>query len=302
MYAECRIREQATHEKRIFKYSITHGTWSTLPSCHGTYHQGLTTLDDELIAVGGKRAKDKTAVNTVYTFRGDEWKDILPAMPTPRWNLTAISHDNSVIIAAGGTTKRRSDGEFLRTDTVELYKRDTKSWYTTKRLPFELTQFSMCITDGTCYILGGGAAVKNYADSSTTLYATVTSLLDRAVSTLAKSRFASPSETWEKFEDKHPLTYPSLVEMDGRLVAMGGSEHCEDRNGTTVVSEYNFSTKKWVMCTSSKLKQPLYSVGVLNLGSNKVMVVGGEISNRSGNRQLTSAVYIGSYKSISQLL
>jgi hypothetical protein len=65
----------------IFEYRVTKDEWNTLPQCP-VLHQGLATLNGELISVGGKNPKGVT--NSVYTLRDGRWKDILPPVPTAR--------------------------------------------------------------------------------------------------------------------------------------------------------------------------------------------------------------------------
>ena len=83
-------------EKGI-KFNIREETWTPLPPCP-TVHQGLTKLDSELIAVGGKI--EDGDVNTVYTFQSNTWTEVLPSMPSA---LSIVSHENRIIIIAGGT-------------------------------------------------------------------------------------------------------------------------------------------------------------------------------------------------------
>ena len=74
----------------IFKYSISHDTWTPLPHCP-TIHYGLASLDKKLVVIGGKSHGEPT--NNVYTLKDDTWKEILPPMPTPRFLLSTLSHE-----------------------------------------------------------------------------------------------------------------------------------------------------------------------------------------------------------------
>lgn len=143
----------------IFQYSIHDDKWTTLPQCPA-FHQGLASLNGELISVGG--VQSRRATNTVYTFRKGKWKELLPPMPTPRYLLSTISYNNESIIAVGGITGITIDGTDLRTDEVELYLGDRQSWYVAKRLPLLITAISMCIIGETCFLLGGAREVIKY--------------------------------------------------------------------------------------------------------------------------------------------
>ncbi len=121
----------------VFKYNLRQDIWTSLPSCI-TYGHGLTTLNSELIVIGG--VISGPATNAVQTFRDGEWKALLPPMPTPRWGLFTLSRDNKMIITSGGTILRKSNGEAVLTYVVEIYITDNNAWHSTKRLPFPLAQ------------------------------------------------------------------------------------------------------------------------------------------------------------------
>lgn len=107
----------------------------------------------------------------------------------------------------------------------------------------------------------------------------------------ADSRYPIPpiSTMWEKLEDKHPLTFSSLVELDGRLVAVGGSVDPKYRQGTKFISTYDFATNTWVECKGAEIPLPLYRPGLVNLGHNKVMLIGSKDSQEVRNSHLQSS-------------
>ena len=273
-------------ETTVFKYSLTHDTWSRLPDCP-TRRYGLATLDDDLITVGGFTS-DQLQTNNVYTFRAGKWQQVLPPMPTPRGSLSTASHENKLIIAAGGTINWNSKGESTRTDVVEIYKKDDR-WYSTTRLPFQLTQFTIQMMGDKCFTLGGVA--NSYNDCYTALYASVSSLLEHAIPADCKYTTPQIQTTWEKIAAKHPLTYPSLVELDGRLVVMGGSVDELQRRGSKFISTYDFATDTWVECKGAELPLALYRPGLVNLGNNKVMLIGGQ----PRSQHFSKVAFIGSY-------
>ena len=277
---------QRGDETTIFKYSLTHDTWSRLPDCPTCRH-GLATLDDELIVIGGCTS-DSLQTNNVYTFRAGKWQQVLPPMPTPRDLLSTASYENKLIIAAGGIVGTNSKGESTHTDVVEIYKKDD-CWYSTTRLPFRIAQFTIQMVGHKCYTLGGVGPYFN--ESSTTVYASVSSLLKDAVP--ADSRYTTPQikSTWEQLKKEHPLTFPSLVKLDGRLVVMGGSVDRKQRRGSKFISTYDFTTDTWVECKGAELPLALYRPGLVNLGNNKVMIIGGQ----PRSQQFSQVALIGSY-------
>ena len=277
---------QRGDETTIFKYSLTHNTWSRLPDCPTRRH-GLVILDNELIVIGGF-VSGHLQTNNVYTFRDDKWQQVLPPMPTPREQLSTTSYENNLIIAAGGIVGTNSKGESTSIDVVEIYKKDD-CWYSTTRLPFRITQFAIQMVGDICYTLGGIA--PNFNESSTTVYASVSSLLKDAVP--VDSRYTTPQikSTWEQLQKEHPLTFPSLVELDGRLVVMGGSVDQKQRRGLKFIITYDFATDTWVECKGAELPLALYRPGLVNLGNNKVMLIGGQ----PRSQQFSKVAFIGSY-------
>ena len=209
-------------------------------------------------------------------------------MPTARWSLSTASYENKLIIAAGGTISRSSKGEVIFADRVEIYKKEDDCWYSTIQLPFPISQFTIRMVGDTCYTLGGTA---NSIQIRTALYASVSSLLENAVPADSKHPTPEIKSTWEELQAIHPLTFPSLVELDGRLVVMGGSVDWERRHGSKFISIYDFATDTWVECKGAELPLALYRPGLVNLGNNKVMLIGGQ----PRSQQFSKVAFIGSY-------
>ena len=114
----------------IFQYHIIDNRWTTLCQCP-VQKQGLASLNGELISVGGICSHGAT--NIVYTFKDNQWKEVLQPMLTPRYNLSTVSQSD-LIVAAGGSTGRARDGELLKTQAVEIYIKN-RQWYITKPIP-----------------------------------------------------------------------------------------------------------------------------------------------------------------------
>ena len=259
-------------ENGLFQFDLNERTWSSLPPCPTSQH-GLTTLNNELIAIGGKVGIQITNFN--HTLKDSKWiKEVYP-MPTPRCLLSAVSHDNRLIIAAGGIALVNRTGKTISSDAVEVYIKEKKTWFRATPLLFPVSAFSMCIASEVCYILGGTAREDKI---NTTLYTTVSSLLENAA-----------SASWKQLKEQHPLCLASPVELDGRLVAMGGSSDPIQRCGTRFISRYDFATDTWEVCKNARLPVPLYRAGVVKLDSNQVMIVGGQPKSQ----QFSAAVYIG---------
>ena len=180
-------------------------------------------------------------------------------MPTSRYFFSTVSNKD-VLVAAGGRAQQ------------EMGKLKDKQWLVTKRLPVQITKPTECIVDDTCYILGDGAS----ADASqTTMYASFSSLIESAVPA-SQFPIAPVKSKWNILTVKHPLFYSSLVELDGNMVAMGGSSNEVLHRGTGYISFFDYVVNTWVECTGAQLPVPLYRPGLVKLNDSRVMVIGGQ--------------------------
>ena len=184
--------------------------------------------------------------------------------------------------------REESNGVKLLTDIVEIYIKD-RQCYTTKRLPIEVSSPSATTVNDKCYLLGGtGYTAK---ESCTALYTTLSSLLENAEP--ADSQYSMPQIpiTWEMLKGQHPLYHAGIVEVDGRLTSMGGlyGNHVMNYEGTKFISTYDFQIDSWVECKGAQLPLAVFRPGLVELGINKVIIIGGE----EKSRQFCSQVFIG---------
>lgn len=260
--------------KTIFRYNIKKNTWKPLPPCPTQQH-ALATLNNQLVVIGGTLlgAPSGEKTNIVLTFKEGGWTNQLPVMPTPRCLLSAMSHENRLIIAVGGIVGTKKDGECSRTDIVEIFIRK-QQWYRTKRLPFPAYSLSTCIMGNTCYALGG---VGTRRQSCTMLCATIASLLEKAEPAESDYMPLRCSSTWSELQGRHPLPSSALVEVDRWLMALGGEKwNALSAHGTPFISIYDFERDEWVECQGVELPEAVYRPGVAKLDFDEVMVIGGE--------------------------
>ena len=265
----------------ILKYNLQRDTWNKLPYCP-TYQHGLATLDKQLLVIGGKIGLD--IVNTVYNLVGSQWVEVLPPMPTARTGHSTLTHEDRIVIAAGGVTAIKDTGKSTPTDAVEIYVTG-EQWYSTKRMPFATIAFSFCILNDTCYILGGTR------ESSTTVYTSVSSLIKNAEPVDGGYSVPQSAVAWDQLRGQHPLMASSVTELDGKLFALGGTDGDGLHQGTRYISNYDFATDTWVECKGAELPVPIYRSTVMNLGNNEVICVGGQTKSQ----QFSAEVFIGTY-------
>ena len=203
-------------------------------------------------------------------------------MPTPRYFLSTVSHNDKLIIAAGGETGTARDGRASTTQAVEIYIQ-YRQWYVTEQLPISSYSASTCFIGDTCYMLGGVGQVK---DLHTTLHISLSNLSTPSTSSLEMTG------GWDTMKTEYPLLYSSIVELEGKLVTMGGSCDVVLRRGTRFISSYDFAADMWVECQGAQLPVPLYRPGLVKLPGNKVMIIGGQPEMK----QFSNEVYIGTYE------
>ena len=72
---------------------------------------------------------------------------------------------------------------------------------------------------------------------------------------------------------------------------MGGSVDHQRCLGTWYISTYDFATDTWVECKGDELPLAVYRPGLVNLGNNQVMLIGGQPKSQ----RFSTVVFIGSY-------
>ena len=78
----------------LFKYNPKSNTWIILPGCPVIYY-GLGTINGRPVVVGGKDifiGGEVTGNCYVFIAETEEWKKSVPAMKTPRYDLTVASY------------------------------------------------------------------------------------------------------------------------------------------------------------------------------------------------------------------
>ena len=270
------------NEAIIMEYRISQDTWTNLPHCPTTRHS-LTTLNDKLVVIGGKISSKAT--NVVYTFRARDgrWLKDLPPMPTARYSLSTVSHQDRYIIAAGGLI---CGGEAQTSvHVVEIFIKEKKKWYyCTKILPFPVALYSTCIVNNVCYTVGG---VGTPEQSRITFCAPLSTLIRYTVP--AKS--SVPQITWKQLPRQHPLLCTSPVAVNKRLVAFGGYADVTLPCGTRLICTYDFFSHRWLELADAQLPVPLYRPGVITLDNDKLMIIGGQPKSQ----QFSPSVFIGSF-------
>ena len=242
----------------LCSYNSTKKTWNELAMC--TYRCSSLVVIGELLTTVGGFYSHFTATDKLLVLIDEKWVEEFPPMPTKRYNTTAVTTEQYLIVAGGKSGKSSKTS----LSTVELMETSTKIWSTVASLPHPYSGASATICGDQIYMLGG---YDDSREKTTVLACSVTQVLQ-----------TSPS-AWHRVADT--LAYCSTCTTINReLVAVGGY----NRQGTKVRDVYRYDpmTNSWN--TVSNMPTPRYDCLVTVLPTNEVMVVGGRESFGAGNK------------------
>ena len=254
---------------RVFCYSPSEDTWTTLPPCP-VRRFGLGQVRGKLVTVGGRKKSDGKVTNEVYEF--DEvtqtWKPSIPPMPTARCSPAVLSLHSALIVAGGNTELFAS----TRTTAVEVFREETSQWHTTEPLPFRWEVASSLLINNRWYLLGGRAEGERCSNRA--LCAHVDLLLQRA---LDGNRASTDSNgtVWEVLPNT-PLYAPAAATFGTSLLAVGGTTTSSITTNTQVtVDMYTYfpCTNTWIHI--SDLPAPLVWAATAMLSPTELLVIGG---------------------------
>ena len=263
-------------DRLVFQYNHKKDTWSQLPICPTVYF-GLTQLERNLVTVGGRRIDQPIPINDVYVFHEFEtWESsIIPPLPTARFYPTAFNY-KSTLVVSGGITDWHADSK-LRTCTtaVEVFQTKTFQWHHTEPLPVAHCGMSCAIVNNTYYLIGGNmfpyASRQAYCTSVSNL---ISQPLPPDHPETSSTLQASPSPPIWQVLPECPLSYFTVAELGGCLLAIGGEN--ESKFPSSAVHMYSPNTNSWVRISSGDLPVPRSFAAATQLEA-EVIFVGGEI-------------------------
>jgi len=255
-----------TGSYRIDIYCPTNNSWSPFPINSSYCYYAMTTLNNQLITVGGKD-KNRKVTNKIFSLDGDHLKEYT-RMIMPRYYGTAAGHQGTLIIAGGKVALHRILA------TTELFNSNTGQWYTTSDLPLPHFGLHSVIIDNILYLLGGYNKDNN----------------------MSPAVFAAPLDTlsshklqWSSQQDT-PWCRSAPVSIQGsHLLTVGGIKNTGSHYVyTSDTHKFNKISHSWeVIGQIPSARQALAAVSVAD---NKIAVVGGF----DDKGHFTNTVWIGS--------
>ena len=255
-------------------YTYTENEWNSLPACPVMCF-GLGKLLGKVLTVGGIASKKVTADVYMFSNESQEWVKGIPPMPTPRSCPTVVSHE-SAIAACGGSGP---------TDKVEVFKNDSRQWFTKAPLPVPVVHLQSTVIGNSCYFLGGFLSPKKLICSTAMLCVTLEDLFDTA-----SPKFQEP-DLWQALIDS-PTMLSTSANLAGALVTVGGTTGVDISN---TVYAYSRSTQSWVELGSL----PVHCVcaGAASLQSGKILIIGGFTGGNIRFAEETKSVLLVSLQS-----
>ena len=237
-------------------YNSSDKKWNILPKCPYK-HSSLAVINSHLTAIGGFidfMFKEATCTNKLLTL--PDYQVIFPLMPTRRWNTTAVTAKEHLIVAGGETSWYVIMADAIT--AVEIMNTDTLVWSKVASLPHPCFKASLTIFGDRIYMLGG---VDNQGKTKSVLTCSLTELLQSSSSSLS---------IWHRVADA-PAYWSTCAAVNGKLLAVGGCyQSCEP---TSAIHEYNPTTNSWDLI--SNMQTARYLSFVAALPTNEMMVVGG---------------------------
>lgn len=243
----------------VMKYDVKQDQCSKLPEYVAKWF-GMTSLEDQLVVVGGfdTKASTRKLTSAVAVFESGEWMNPYPQMSCARQTPTAVSFNNYLIVAGG------RDDQDQRIPYVEVLDVAARKWYTAQPLPIPRSQMKPVVIGNTLYLMGGvdhsGAPIK------TVHHVNLIELVEKAISDQPSPRL------WQTLKDA-PLDICAPLRYGRSFLAVGGRDGI---NAKPFIHLYMPDAKRWVMV--GELPGPRYSCACTALSNGEVIVVGGQTS------------------------
>lgn len=239
-------------QARLYVYTAEEDSWDVIDT--PVYWFALTTYHSQLVLVGGVVYSDDSFSNRLWildTNKYEQWQETLPPMFSKRFNSSAVSHVDYLVVAGG----EDMDGYL---DTVEVY--DGQQWTEIQPLPYPSANMKSAVFKGHWYLMGGyGQGEEVYFASLDTIVDSC-DLGDRSVS------------LWERLADVPFLQNSSPAVLGKRLIAVGGRSGRQ--NYSRAIHAYSHNTQSWVVVGVIPVEISNTCTSVLPTG--ELLVVGGQ--------------------------
>ena len=254
----------------VLVYSTNEHKWRTLPEQRCS--AAIAVVKNHVTLIGGKDVSTGKATNTLSTWyeEEDEWKQVLPPMPTGRVSPAVFSHDNLLLVTGGAA----EDDSILATTNVLDFT--TMKWTTPEELnlprPLWRHHLALC---GECLYLVGGATERLWRSPED-----YNSLAWKAkwsdVKQTSAPQHSQPQRcVWTQIAA--PLTLlPTAVSCGETLYTVGGV--AIDKKPISTVYTYVTARNQWVSVGDTSMRRVGHCA--VPLSSTTIVVAGGQIVSK----------------------
>ncbi len=222
--------------------------WHELPPCPNNLFT-IVSVDGTLTTVGGR----SESRNKLYSYINNKWVKHFSPMPTGRCTPGAVYANNTLVVAGGSR-----ESKILT--IVEILNTAIMQWSIVSSLPVPTNQPSTTICGDYVYI-------HQRADDDQEKHPSHKCSLKQLTQSQPRSAI------WEKIATL-PVSWSSLVTVNGHLLAVGG----RDSNRDTTKNIYQYNMRSWTVV--SQMLTPRSSCLTAVLPGSKLMVVGGDCTQR----------------------
>ena len=244
----------------VMKLDLQRDEWTKLPQYSAKFF-AMTSLDNQLVLVGGCDLRTRKATNQIAVFASGRWTNPYPPMNTARSSSIAVCVNNHIIVAGG------VDDEGKLTSSVEVLDATSRTWYIAESLPNPRTGLKSTLIGNTLYLMGGwdhtGPTWLVHKVDFNELF------------TKAVSKQATPTCTLWQSIDHIPSMCSAPLSVGGSLLALGG-RHGRQRSS---IHLYQPDTRRWVKV--GDLPTTRYDCTCSVLPSGEVIVAGGDNGSSS---------------------
>ena len=252
-------------QSRLLVYNFNKDSWDTLDT--PTQWYALTTYHSQLVLVGGRDATTWKTTNKMWALDEQcQWIQPLPAMTTKRYQASAVSVGDNLIVAGGC----RSGGDPL--DTVEVY--DGYKWRQVQSLPRACSSMKSAVLEGNWYLASRTRQGRKVYHTS-------------LESLIATSEVVGQTSVWKKLPNS-PLEWSTLAVLRNQLITVGGA--WGGYNCNSAIYAYTHSTNTWVHV--GDLPVACYLPCSLALPTGELLVVTG---TRSGSSSCLFRASVGGH-------
>ena len=245
----------------VMTYDISTGKWATLPP-YRTWGFAMTTINNQLVLVGGYEDGGKSKVVGVWDADKKQWTHPYPEMHTARSGCSAVVRDEWLVVAGGWSPH-------AMLSSVEVMNTNSKQWYAGPPTPIPWGSMRTATVGDECYFMSGHTAVGS---SIKTVYSVCLS----ALTTGLASSTRKGQKIWKEISGLQ-ATNSTPPSISGSLLAVGGRDK-DHLKALAAIHLYQPVTREWVKV--GDLPIPRYDCTCAMITDREMLVTGGWDGNR----------------------